>query len=322
MKKIFALAFAIMMLLTALVGCNTTPPPNSDETQNQTPVTPPAGDIIPEYDGTVIVKPGEPTTPPKDSGDQPTTPPESGDQPDTPPESGDQPTTPPESGDQPDTPPKSGDQPTTPSESGEVVTGDFVTKYKTYTYEGNNLAIIKLENHTTQNYTVTINAKYLDAAGNELKAETQTFEGFPAGWENHLVFKPDIQFAKFTYTVNLNAFNGKCALSANSKAYFKRLYEGKSVIDALGMAGDHTKYPTILIEFEFANLKGTYINTYQILFDNTGEIYFIKQLKFGISNNPSTRMSNLLQTTDETIVWPDELKGNVTGIVSIQSVTQ
>ena len=302
MKKILALTLAIMMLLSALVGCNTTPPPNSDETQNQTPVTPPTGDVIPEYDGTVTVKPGEPTTPPE-GGEQPTTPPE-------------------DSGDKPATPPESGDQPTTPPESGEVVTGDFVTKYKTYTYEGNNLAIIKLENHTTQNYTVTINAKYLDAAGNELKAETQTFEGFPAGWENHLVFKPDIQFAKFTYTVNLNAFNGKCALSANSKAYFKRLYEGKSVIDALGMAGDHTKYPTILIEFEFANYKGTYVNTYQILFDNTGEIYFIKQLKFGISNNPSTRMSNLLQTTDETIVWPDELKGNVTGIVSIQSVTQ
>ena len=291
MKRIFTLLLVLLMVATMLTACQNVTPPEGNDDPNQTPVTPPVGDVIPEYDGTVIVKPGEPTTPP-------------------------------ESGDQPDTPPESGDQPTTPPESGEVVTGDFVTKYKTYTYEGNNLAIVKLENHTTQNYTVTINAKYLDAAGNELKAETQSFEGFPAGWENHLVFKPDIQFAKFTYTVSLNIFNGECALSANSKAYFKRLYEGKSVIDALGMAGDHTKYPTILIEFEFANLKGTYINTYQILFDNTGEIYFIKQLKFGISNNPSTRMSNLLQTTDETIVWPDELKGNVTGIVSIQSVTQ
>ena len=281
MKKILALALAIIMLLTALVGCNTTPPPNSDETQNQTPVTPPVGDVIPEYDGSVTVKPGEPTTPPE-----------------------------------------GGEQPTTPPESGEVVTGDFVTKYKTYTYEGNNLAIVKLENQTTQNYTVTINAKYLDADGNELKTETQTFEGFPAGWENHLVFKPDIQFAKFTYTVNLDAFNGKCALSANSKAYFKRLYEGKSVIDALGMTGDHTKYPTILIEFEFANLKDTYMDTYRILFNNAGEIYFIQRIKLSIFDNTETKMSNLVQTTDETIVWPDELKGNVTGIVAIQSATK
>ena len=305
MKKLLTLTLAVLMLLTALVGCNNATPPEGNDDPNQTPVTPPEGDIIPEYDGTVIIKPGEPTTPPE-SGDQPATPPEDGE---------DQP-------DDPTTPPESGDQPTTPPDSGDVVEGNFVTKYKTYTYEGNNLAIIKLENHTAQNYTVTINAKYLDAAGNELKAETQTFEGFPAGWENHLVFKPDIQFAKFTYTVGLNVFNGECALSANSKAYFKRLYEGKSVIDALGMAGDHTKYPTILIEFEFANYKGTYVNTYQILFDNTGEIYFIQKLKFGISNNPSTRMSNLLQTTDETIVWPDELKGNVSGIVAIQSATK
>ena len=305
MKKLLCIILAVLMLLTALVGCNNATPPEGNDEPTQTPVTPPEL----EYDGTVIVKPGEPTTPPEDSEDQP-------DDPTTPPEDGEDqpgdPTTPPEGGE---------NQPTTPPDSGDVVEGNFVTKYKTYTYEGNNLAIIKLENHTTQNYTVTINAKYLDAAGHELKAETQTFEGFPAGWENHLVFKPDIQFARFTYTVTLNAFNGKCALSANSKAYFKRLYEGKSVIDALGMAGDHTKYPTILIEFEFANYKGTYVNTYQILFDNTGEIYFIQKLKFGISNNPSTRMSNLLQTTDETIVWPEELTGEVSGLVVIISAT-
>lgn len=308
MKKILALTLAILMLLTALVGCNTTPPPNSDETQNQTPVTPPTGDVIPEYDGTVTVKPGEPTTPPEDSGEQPTTPPEGGeDQPG-------EPTTPPED---------SANQPTTPPESGEVVTGDFVTKYKTYTYEGNNLAIIKLENHTTQNYTVTINAKYLDATGNELKAETQTFEGFPAGWENHLMFKPDIQFAKFTYTVSLNAFNGECAISANSKEYFTGLKEKKAVIDALGMAGDHTKYPTIAGEFISENMKNIYHHRYLIIIDNTGEIYAIQFQKVTYSTDyETTSAPYLLQTTEKTIVWPDELKGNVSGIVAIQSATK
>ena len=308
MKRIFTLLLALLMIATMMTACQNATPPEGNDDPNQTPAPPPEGDIIPEYDGTVIIKPGDGES----SAGSDTKPPESGDQPDTPPESGDQ----------PDTPPESDDQPTTPPDSGEVVTGDFVTKYKTYTYEGNNLAIVKLENHTTQNYTVTINAKYLDVAGNELKAETQTFEGFPAGWENHLVFKPDIQFAKFTYTVSLNIFNGECALSANSKAYFKRLYEGKSVIDALGMTGDHTKYPTILIEFEFANLKDTYMDTYRILFNNAGEIYFIQRIKLSIFDNTETKMSNLVQTTDETIVWPDELKDNVTGIVAIQSATK
>ena len=318
MKRIFTILLVLLMVATMLTACQNVTPPEGNDDPSQTPVTPPEGDIIPEYDGTVIIKPGEgessagsDTTPPE-SGDQPTTPPESGDQLDTPPESGDQPTTPPESGDQPDTPP----------ESGEVVTGDFVTKYKTYSYEGYNLAIIKLENHTTQNYTVTINAKYLDAAGNELKGETQTFEGFPAGWDNHLVFKPDIQFAKFTYTVSLNVFNGECALSANSKAYLKRLYEGPMFIRELAMnKGDYTKYPSILAEFELVNCKNLSINMWQIVFDNTGKIFFITYLEAEISNASSTKVYPLLQTTEKTIAWPDEIKGNVTGIVAIQSAT-
>ena len=309
MRRIFTLLLALLMVVAAMTACQNATPPEGNDDPSQTPVTPPEGDIIPEYDGTVIIKPGEGES----SAGSDTTPPESGDQPDTPPESGDQPDTPPESGDQPDTPP----------ESGEVVTGDFVTKYKTYTYEGNNLAIVKLKNHTTQNYTVTINAKYLDAAGNELKAETQTFEGFPAGWENHLVFKPDIQFAKFTYTVSLNVFNGECALSANSKAYLKRLYEGPMFIRELAMnKGDYTKYPSILAEFELVNCKNLSINMWQIVFDNTGKIFFITYLEAEISNASSTKVYPLLQTTEKTIAWPDEIKGNVTGIVAIQSATK
>ena len=319
MKRIFTLLLALLMAVTMVTACQNTPPPEGDDKPTQTPVTPPEL----EYDGTVIVKPGEPTTPPEDGEDQPddpTTPPEGGeDQPDDP-------TTPPEDGeDQPDdptTPPESGDQPTTPPDSGDVVEGNFVTKYKTYTYEGNNLAIIKLENHTTQNYTVTINAKYLDAAGNELKAETQTFEGFPAGWENHLVFKPDFPFAKFTYTVDLNVYQGECAISAETKAKVTRVYETKIWIMSQVNQGDYTKYPTILAEAEWENASGIYAKRCVVIFDNTGEIYAILYKNGTISQSPETVGYYLLQTTDETIVWPEELKGNVTGIVAITSITK
>ena len=284
MKRHISFLLVFVLLLASLVSCNTIPPEGSGE-QNQPSVTPPVGDVIPEYDSTVIVKPNE--------GEN-----------------------------QPTTPPESGEQPTTPPDSGDVVTGEFVTKYKTYTFEGNNVAIIKLQNHSSQNYTVTINAKYLDAAGNELKAETQTFEGFPAGWENHLVFKPDIQFAKFTYTVSLNVFNGECTLSAESKIYFSRVLEMKAVIDALGMAGDHTRYPTISAEYIFENMKDIYAQLYFIVFDNKGDIYRIKFHKGAEGSHYSTQDGiYLVQTTEKTIVWPDELTGDVTGIVAIQSAT-
>ena len=302
MKRHISFLLVFVLLLASLVSCNTIPPEGNDD-PSQTPVTPPEL----EYDGTVIVKPDEPTTSPEDGEDQP-----------------DDPTAPPEDGeDQPDdptTPPESGDQPTTPPDSGDVVEGNFVTKYKTYTYEGNNLAIIKLENHTAQNYTVTINAKYLDAAGNELKAETQTFEGFPAGWENHLVFKPDIQFAKFTYTVSLDVFNGVCAISGNAKAHFTRLYESKMFILDLAMAGDMTKYPSILAETEWINASGIYAKRCIIIFDNTGEIYTILYKNGTISQSPEILIYDLLQTTDKAITWPEELTNGVTGIVVIMFV--
>ena len=66
--------------------------------------------------------------------------------------------------------------------------GEFICKDKTYEYNGNNITILKLENHTAENYAVTIDAEFLDADGKVLKRETQTFNGFPAGWENYFFF--------------------------------------------------------------------------------------------------------------------------------------
>ena len=297
MRKNIVFLLALVFLLTSLVGCNNVIPPessgNQSEQPNQTPVTPPSNDGF-------IQGP--------DSGENSST---------TPPEGGeDQP-------DDPTTPPESGDQPATPPDSGDVITGEFVTMYQTYTFEDNNVAIIKLENQSSKNYTVTINAKYLDAAGNELKAETQTFEGFPAGWENYLIFIPKIQFAKFAYTVDLTAFEGECAVSADSKIYFSRVYETKACIDALLNAGDYEKYPTISAEFVFENMKDIYTHRYLVVFDSTGEIYAISFQKGAEGSDYSTYFGPfLLQTTNENIVWPDELKNDVTGIVAIVSATK
>lgn len=286
MKKYVSFLLVFTLALVSLVGCNNVTPPEGSDEQNQPSVAPPTGDVIPEYEGSVVVKPGE--------GEN-----------------------------QPTTPPESGEQPTTPPDSGDVVTGEFVTKYKTYTFEGNNVAIIKLENHASQNYTVTIDAKYLDAAGNELKVESQTFEGFPAGWENHLIFIPKIQFDKFTYTVDLTAFEGECVVSADSKIYFSRVYETKACIDALLNAGDYEKYPTISAEFVFENMKDIYTHRYLVVFDSTGEIYAISFQKGAEGSDYSTYFGPfLLQTTNENIVWPDELKNDVTGIVAIVSATK
>ena len=96
----------------------------------------------------------------------------------------------------------------------------------------------------------------------------------------------------------------------------------KAVIDALGMAGDHTRYPTISAEYIFENMKDIYAQLYFIVFDNKGDIYRIKFHKGAEGSHYSTQDGiYLVQTTEKTIVWPDEIKGNVTGIVAIQSAT-
>ena len=295
MRKYISFLLAFMLVFMSLVGCNNIIPSegsgNQNEQPNQTPVTPPLDDGFIQG--------------PDSGANQPTTPPEEG-------------------GEQPDTPPASGeDQPTTPPDSGDVITGEFVTKYQTYTFEGNNVAIIKLENQSSQNYTVTINAKYLDTAGNELKAETQTFEGFLADWENYMVFIPKIQFAKFTYTVELDAFNGEVALSKDSKAYFTRLYESKIfIMDRFNATGDTTKYPSILAEYEMENLHDINLRICLVVFDNTNNICFIHTKGLATSEKKSTEQAIYLQTTEKTIDWPDEIKSGVTGIVAIVSATK
>ena len=81
----------------------------------------------------------------------------------------------------------------------EVLTGEFVVKDKKYTFEGNDLAIVSVENQTNKNYSVTVTGTYLDKDGNALKTESQTFDQYSAGYSGYFLFKPDMQFDKFTY---------------------------------------------------------------------------------------------------------------------------
>lgn len=284
MRKCLCLILVALLALSILISCQNTSPTEGIGNQSEQPNQTP---VTPPSDDGFIQQPNN-------GENSPTTPPESGE-----------------------------DQPATPPDSGDVITGEFITKYQTYTFEGNNVAIIKLENQSSQNYTVTINAKYLDAAGNELKAETQTFEGFPAGWENYMVFMPKIQFAKFTYTVELDAFNGEVALSKDSKAYFTRLYESKIfIMDRFNATGDTTKYPSILAEYEMENLHDINLRICLVVFDNTNNICFIHTKGLATSEKKSTEQAIYLQTTENTIEWPAEIKSGVTGIVAIVSATK
>lgn len=88
------------------------------------------------------------------------------------------------------------------------LTGEFVVSEKKYDYNNANLELLYVENQTNRHFNVTINGTYLDANGEPIKEESQTFEGFPAGWKNYFVFYPSVAFDSFTYTVETEEFTG------------------------------------------------------------------------------------------------------------------
>ncbi|MBQ7336926.1 MAG: hypothetical protein IJW40_00565 [Clostridia bacterium] len=195
--------------------------------------------------------------------------------------------------------------------------GAFVGKEKIYTYRGNNVAILKLENHSDTHYTVTITAEFLDEFDTVLKRQTQTFEGFAAGWENHFFFKPDVEFYEFRYTLTTQVFSGECGVNSNSRMYFARTYETNMhrMIDVQG-----GKVPTLAAEFIAENMKASRMVLTQIVIDNQGEVCLIHRYESSGSGGGGNAHYPIYQTTEDALVIPENLQGELTGFVCFHSV--
>ena len=213
-----------------------------------------------------------------------------------------------------------GEQPDADSEHTDII-GKFVAKDKTYAYQDNNVTIIKLENQSEANCTVTINAKFLSADGTVLKTETQSFEGFPAGWQNHFVFMPQIQYDAMEYTLDIEQYTGEMYFSITSGHVLGDIYEDKWPLPQTLAQGDYEKYSCIGAEFDAVEMPKTpYLKRLvAVVFDNTGEIALIKTQRGSYWGEG--HIDVLVYTppipTKEPLDWPEELDGGVTGIVGI-----
>ena len=213
-----------------------------------------------------------------------------------------------------------GEQPEASPEHTNTI-GKFVAKDKTYAYQGNNVTIIKLENQSEANCTVTIHAKFLSANGTVLKTETQSFEGFPAGWQNHFVFMPQIQYDTMEYTLDVKQYTGEMYFTSKSKYVLGEIYEDKMPLPQALAQGDYGKYSGIMAKFDNVEIPKTpyYKRLFSIVFDNTGEIAVINTQKGRLSGEGYYQF--LLYAppvlTKEPLNWPEELDGGVTGIVGI-----
>ena len=77
-------------------------------------------------------------------------------------------------------------------------------------YRDVSIAILDITNETDKHYSVTIHGKYLDKDGKVLKTETQEWDQFAAGWQKYFLFRPEIAFDKFEYTIETKEFKGDC----------------------------------------------------------------------------------------------------------------
>lgn len=202
------------------------------------------------------------------------------------------------------------------------LSGEFVVKDKKYTFEGNDLVIVSVENKTNKNYSVTITGTYLDKGGNALKTETQTFDQYSAGYNGYFMFKPDLQFDKFTYEFKTKESEGPF-YAKDIVFNFKGLSDELSIIDEQLAQNDYTKYPSIAATFayRYTGDVSLYPTLKWILFSEADTIIAMIDAKPMLQPNQefdSEDMSILLQTLEDKLVWPEEYKGNVRAVVIVK----
>ncbi len=149
----------------------------------------------------------------------------------------------------------------------------FSVKDRKYTYENTGVVLLNVKNNTKKNYTVTIHGTYLDENGDVIGEETQTHEGFAAGWQNYVMFWPEFMFDKFTYKMEFQEYTGECIASKMDLQWVP----GK-VTKSLGNGS--SRRPMIVGHIQFTNGGEVPMEIYfhYIVFDSVGEIFNINGL--------------------------------------------
>ncbi len=95
--------------------------------------------------------------------------------------------------------------------NGEHAAGELEVKYRIYdfAYEDRNVAIVSVENHSTQALTVSIDGRCEDTLEGKSRRITRSFEGFAAGWQNYFIFDPAAEFDEFSYEIDFEYYDGE-----------------------------------------------------------------------------------------------------------------
>ena len=88
------------------------------------------------------------------------------------------------------------------------VDGVFNVSEKKYTFKGNNVMLLNVENTSDKAYSIEITASYKSAGGKIIKSEMISFEGFAPNWSNYFVLNPQISFDEFEFELKATPYSG------------------------------------------------------------------------------------------------------------------
>lgn len=210
------------------------------------------------------------------------------------------------------------------TENSDSLTGEFVVKEKKYTYEGNDLVVVSVENNTNKNYAVTITGTYLDAENKVLKTETQTFDQYSAGYSNNFLFAPNMTFDKFEYKLETTETDGP--FYADKLEYkYNGLREMPYYIPEQIAKDDYTMYPAVLASFSYKYTGDAPIQAdiKWLLINESGQIVYIaeKSRIIDVGQGFDRYFDTVVfYTLESELVWPDEWKGNIQAIPILQGI--
>lgn len=204
-------------------------------------------------------------------------------------------------------------------------------------FNGDDLVLLYIKNLTDNDYSVTIKGSYLDKDSNVLLTETQTFIQYYAGYENYFLFRPEIEFEDFTYTLSFDEakkltyveFDGSIQEIRVDDVIFEFGYiddEWDVQIYPLAVEKqDHNPYPTIsaYVSSSLTRSFARQIFMHWILYNARGEIIAI----FAKIHTPSSAPLGegfgafpIYQTVKDELIWPERYLGEIKGIGCVHEV--
>lgn len=207
--------------------------------------------------------------------------------------------------------------------------GNIVVKDKKYTYEGNDLVVLNIENKTEANYLISVTGTCLDTNGNVLYTETQEFDQFASGHKHFFIFQPKMQFDKFEYDFAVEETDAKMYIN-DFEFVFGGLIEAKFPVDELVEQNeDYTYYPIILANCGYRNNSkdGTQLHVActWIIYNDRDEVIATHTTGGKLispDGEPNYQTPEIYYTTEDELIWPENLKGEIYAIGAITSLVK